>query len=62
MAKQQKETVWTDYRENLRWGIIEINQTIGIVLISILLLSVTAIAAPANDDTIRIQQHMIQQR
>ena len=53
MAKQQKGTVSTDYREDLKWGIIlKLKQTMGIVLISILLLSVTAIAAPAKDTTL----------
>jgi PKD repeat protein len=53
MAKQQKGTVSTDYREDLKWGIIlKLKQTMGIVLISILLSSVTAIAASAEDTTL----------
>lgn len=53
MARQQKGTVSTQYREILRWGnTMKLIQTIGcIVFISVILLSVTAIAALANDDT-----------
>jgi hypothetical protein len=53
MARQQNGTVSTQYREILRWGnTMKLMQTIdGIVLISVIFLSVTAIAALANDDT-----------
>ena len=53
MSRQQKGTVSIQYKEILWWGnTMKQMQTIGgIVLISVILLSVTAIVALANDDT-----------